>query len=483
MYWFAIHAPQLALEYALRGQAIPLPCALCDSHEVRQANQAALGAGIQPGMSRATALSLVTGLHIFEDCPETARAALHTLATALLAYTPAVSLHPPDGLLLEVSGSLRLFGGVTALRASIRQALVPRGLTARVASAPTAHGAWLLAQYQDGACISRRDQLPAGLAPLPIHLLRHAAPHCAGLAAMGIRDFGALTSLPRAGLSRRYGPALLDEIDAALGHSTEPRRWFEAPASFDQSLELFANSDQAEILLKATQPLFQALRTWLVARHQSTRQLTWQGIHESGRHTHPATTFHLLSSLAGQNIARWTGLLREHLARSTLAAAIHTLRLLCTDTEPVANTHGELFACSPCAPDALPQLLDRLQARWGREHIQRLGLADDHRPEHAYHVGPFNTPTHQPHSHPPELPRPLWLLDPPLALCERHHHPWWQGPLTLLHGPERIETGWWDGPWVERDYFIAENTEGVWVWIYRNRRPHAAGWFLHGLFG
>jgi protein ImuB len=84
----------------------------------------------------------------------------------------------------------------------------------------------------------------------------------------------------------------------------------------------------------------------------------------------------------------------------------------------------------------------------------------------------------------PGMPRPLWLLHEPLQLAERQHRPWWRGPLTLLSGPERIETGWWDAHLVQRDYFIAEGESG-WVWIYRARTVQGteAGWFLQGVFG
>jgi protein ImuB len=52
------------------------------------------------------------------------------------------------------------------------------------------------------------------------------------------------------------------------------------------------------------------------------------------------------------------------------------------------------------------------------------------------------------------------------------------GPLKLLAGPERIESGWWDGNEVARDYFVAQTLEHELVWIYRARGA-AGGWFLH----
>ncbi|NDH42856.1 MAG: DNA polymerase Y family protein, partial [Betaproteobacteria bacterium] len=64
---------------------------------------------------------------------------------------------------------------------------------------------------------------------------------------------------------------------------------------------------------------------------------------------------------------------------------------------------------------------------------------------------------------------------------------YWQGPLKLIAGPERIETAWWDGQWFARDYFIASDEQAALYWIYRSRQD-ASGqarlqWFIQGCFG
>jgi len=77
-------------------------------------------------------------------------------------------------------------------------------------------------------------------------------------------------------------------------------------------------------------------------------------------------------------------------------------------------------------------------------------------------------------------PRPLWLLDcaRPLDVVLE------TAPWVLRDGPERIESGWWDGGDCRRDYFVAETPAGEIAWIYRDHR-HATDdgeWFMHGLF-
>jgi protein ImuB len=47
-------------------------------------------------------------------------------------------------------------------------------------------------------------------------------------------------------------------------------------------------------------------------------------------------------------------------------------------------------------------------------------------------------------------------------------------------GPERIETGWWRGRYVRRDYYRVETSAGERYWLFRRRRD--GRWFLHGAF-
>ena len=67
------------------------------------------------------------------------------------------------------------------------------------------------------------------------------------------------------------------------------------------------------------------------------------------------------------------------------------------------------------------------------------------------------------------------------ALEEMGSIPCHHGPLKLLAGPERIESGWWDGEDMARDYFIARTADAALLWVYRERSP-AGAWYLHGIF-
>ena len=80
----------------------------------------------------------------------------------------------------------------------------------------------------------------------------------------------------------------------------------------------------------------------------------------------------------------------------------------------------------------------------------------------------------------PDAPRPIWLLAQPQPLAQLFEaQPW-----VLRDGPERIESGWWDGADMRRDYFVADTPDGATAWIYRDHRYGIddGEWFLHGLF-
>jgi len=122
-------------------------------------------------------------------------------------------------------------------------------------------------------------------------------------------------------------------------------------------------------------------------------------------------------------------------------------------------------------------LIERLRARLGVEAVLGIANRAEHRPEHAGVITDLEEKQLQLYFG----ERPFWLLDRPKPLAEIGAVPSLDGPLDLLAGPERIESGWWDGEDVARDYFVARMQSEALVWIYRERRGEG-GWYLHGVF-
>ncbi len=528
MWWFGLFFDRLSLDAVRCGAPASgsQPLAICNRLLILDADDHARTLGVMPGMKRVTALALAPTLLVCERDHAGEQAALDSLAAWALQFTPAVSLQPdlpfgelddtpcPCGLLLEVAPSLRCFGGAGALLAQLRHGLQSLGFQARIGAAPNAAAAWLFARHRDGLQAGQ-TRLEAALRKLPAALLARSRAQREMLEAIGAYRVDDLLALPRAGLARRCGRALLDELDRALGRQPEPRRWFEAPARFETRLELLARVEHAEMLLFAARRLLERLAGWLAARHCAVRGFELHAEHErhgaSGQHTDTLLIIRLAEP--SRDTGRLCALLRERLAVTRLAAPVRALCLCCDEIVPLPATSALLFPGTDTAPESLSRLVERLQARLGSRQVQRLTPVADHRPEIAYRIEVADAPAQQPSAsvRPPAaaarpalparrprepgpianapvacLPRPLWLLHQPMAIGERHNRPWWHSAFTLLAGPERIEGGWWDASLVQRDYFIAEDEHHALYWIYRERlAPDDArhGWFVHGRFG
>jgi len=501
MLWLALHTPLLSLEAfsaTLPAEAAARPVALVAEHRIAAANAAAQRLGVQGGQKRATALALAPDLLLGQaDAARDARA-LQALAQGALAFTPAVTLEGADCVLLEVQASLRCFGGLAPLRQRLHAALAPLGHRLQPATAPTALGAALLARWRsDGPQAADLPALQALLDAAPVWLLGPGREHWEALQGMGLRTLADLRVLPRAGLARRFGESLLDDLDRALGRRADPREWVVLPGTFDSRLELYARADSSEQLLYGAAVLLARLVAWAQAQQARIGGFTLRMRHEPRHREQHGSHTDLEIALAEPSCdaEHLRLLLRERLSNLVLPAPTLELRLHCRQPVRSAAPNGELFPTQAGQGEGLTRLLERLRARLGDAQVQQLQPLADHRPERATGRRParalaaFTAPG-PPAQTPQTLPlhRPVWLLPEPLPLPERQSLPLLDGrPLQLLSGPERIEAGWWDGALAARDYFIAQAADGALVWVYRARLPLAAaaeeGWFLQGRFG
>ncbi|MBC7716624.1 MAG: DNA polymerase Y family protein [Pseudorhodobacter sp.] len=523
MLWIALHLPLLSLESftatllpELGGELQDQPVALMDAQRVLHANAAALALGVKPNLKRATALALAPQLTLGQADRQRDTQALTSVAHAALAFTPSVVFGAMDDtlieasndahtVLLEVHASLRYFGGFERLLQALQTAVLPLGHTLQIASAPTAQGAALLSRMaasQPRHCTDVKA-LTRMLDSAPVWLLGPGRVHWEALESMGLRSLGDLRRLPRAGLARRFGEALLDELDRALGQRPDPRVWLTLPEVFISKLELFARADTTEQVLHGASILLARLVAWAVARQVQVRRFTLRMLHEP-RHrnqlsthaqTPPVSELEVALGEPSRDAAHLLVLLRERLANVQLAAPTLDLHLHCFDVAHRAAPNAELFPTAGSEREGVTRLIERLQARLGAEHIQRLVAVQDHRPERGGVMQAAGLSTRVPSASRAvgaasnsTAQRPVWLLPKPLALTERQARPLLDGrPLQLLCGPERIEAGWWDAALAERDYFIAQAADGALVWVYRARLPlsveaDAQGWFLQGRF-
>lgn len=506
--WIGVHLPQLALEALEQSQGEAGPSsqtvAVAELQGGAQcivaADAQARRAGVRAGMSLAAALALAPQLAVRTRKPHRERVLLERIARLALAFTPRVSLAPPDELLLEIKGSLRLFGGATKLGSAFLKECRAAGVQPKLALAPTplaalagarcaawAAGAARSAEDVTGTAASRfkisdESRLIGALAPLPLAVLRWPRQVLDRLAKIGVRTIGEVLRLPRAGFARRFGAETLASLDRLTGRAPDPRRSFRAPERFRMRRGCTYDLEHHEAILAALTPCFEALAKFLESRQCGITELECRLWH---RHAQPTCCVLNLAAPAASG-ADLQALLAERLAALALPEPVRSFELRSGRLVPRALRAASLWQPGEHGGGAAAHsvdLIEMLRARLGSDAVYGLAVHATHRPEAASRRSQPAAARPAMASPWPAFRRPLWLLPDPEPLCESGGLPRWRGPLRLLGEPERIETGWWEAQGdVARDYYQAVDIRGVRLWVYRERRqPHR--WFLQGVFG
>lgn len=430
--------------------------------------------------------------HLGAPASQPAQQDLERLVVGAQRLTPRVSLEPPDGLLLEVKGSLHLFGGVQGLSREMAAECSRLRMPCTLAVAPTPLAALALARATrklaaPAALLAITDpaQLVGKLSPLPLATLRWPQDTLDRLTRIGVRTIGEALRLPRAGFARRFGTAQLQTLDRLVGRANDIKRRFEVRARFRRRRELIYELESHAALLAVLEPLLADLGEFLTARQCGVLALECRLWHRAVPPTRcvlrlaaPLADPVQLAALLGERLSALV--LPEPVRACELRSGALVSRVLASGGLWQAGEHGGGAAAQA------PELIERLRARLGPEAVYGLRIVEDHRPEAAWKVREpvFATPAVQSGSG-NEMPsdrRPLWLLPKPRQLNERDGLPRRRGALRLLGEAERIETGWWDGKEIARDYYTAVDARGARLWVFREREmPHR--WFLHGVFG
>jgi protein ImuB len=365
--------------------------------------------------------------------------ALAPIAAWACQFTPRVSLEPPEALLLEVQGSLRLFGGFASLQQRLDAGLSEMALPFSLASAPTARAALWLARGEGQV-----------LEALPVEVTRFDSEF---LKDIGVATLGALLKLPRDGLARRCGArGEIDQGSAARAARSSRRRRASTPDSSCRRRSRMPKGCLARAACSCAEGL---------PRRTRNRAFRLTLLHEDA-----STAVEVGLASPARDAGRLAQLVRERLAAVALPGAVTAVRLEAGNFAPLPGASAGMFGDPAGEAEDEARLAERLRAG-SDAAMYGLAALPDHRPEHAWRrVEPGEW---DPRSAPAPGPRPLWLLEPRRLR---------QGEFSALAGPERIESGWWDGDDAKRDYFVACLPDASLVWVYRE----AGEWYLHGLF-
>ena len=455
-------------------------------------------------------------------------AAQRALASIALGFTPRVALLD-EAVLLEVSGSLRLFGGLTRLAQLLGQQasqfFQENRVLAHISRAQGATSLIALGRLRQvrHACNLPLDRQPEAarqlVAELPMHTLSAARAHLGVLERIGCRNWDDLLRLPRDGVARRFGAPLLAALDRARGHAPDGYDWLVLPESFDEKLELDALVIHAPALMAGAERLLLHLQAWLLGRQSGVcaLKLVWQL--DKRRDVPPTGELVVRTAQPAQDLRHVARLIAEQLGQQRLPAPVHTLSLLSLETEKLldaAAATASLLMQERKQGDSALELVERLSARLGAGQVQVWQPCADHRPEQmqrwvsassapsaiksiAARARPvrtrgLNDMENEAWEHKTEALYPSWLLHPPLRLAMQGNSPVYQGRLVRLAGPQRLEASGWlmagdkagdqagegaaqserSKPPAIRDYFIYRSGQAGLLWLYSERLPVAA---------
>lgn len=481
MLWLCLRFHQLPLQALTRQQAstgqsvttpVAAPVVIVEKQRVLQADDSATETGIKPGQSIATVRALAGTITLLERDPAAEQRCLQQLCCWAYNITPSLCSYRQDSLLLEVGSCLALYRGLDNVLATIRTDLSCRAYTYCCGLATTPKAAWLLSHTDQDQGQALQLDLEQQLAPLPLQLLAGFSRQIEALNKAGLWHFSDILSLPPQALARRCGHKFIHVLQQILGTAEDRQLTFQPPEEFSDDYwfgyEVKANQE----LQPAIQMLLQTLCQFLRNTQLQCQQIEWRlyGIN------HQLRSFEVRSTLPLSSWQEWHKLTQIKVEQLQLDIGVEWIRLSCEQLVAGQAHNHDLFNQAQREP--LHSLLDRLQNRLGLQAVEKIACRDEHLPEFA---GYSSTDQHTD----PAVntacagQRPFWLMPQPQLLRYTKQQLYWNGRLTLLAGPERIEDNWWLNA-VSRDYYVARDPQGQQYWVFRDRLRK--DWYIQGIF-
>lgn len=446
----------------------------------------------------------------------TDEAAQQAICALSLSFTPRVAMSG-NAVVLEVSGSLSLFGGLhklaALLEANLHAFFKKNSLVAQIERAQAATSLIALGRLK---LLRAGQKLPACVADMPMHTLTATHPHLAVLERTGCRTWGDLLALPRDGVARRFGASLLAALDQARGALPEAYTWRVLTEQFEQKIELDALVIYTPALMTGVNALLVQLHAWLLGRQSGLCALKLIWHLDKRRDVPPTGELVLRTAQPAQDLQHVARLIAEQLNQVVLSAPVHSITLVSLETvslRDAAAATASLLVEPKQQGVSSSQFIERLGARLGPASVEVWQPQADHRPEGMQRwvtaetiavttkSGAACERIHSSKSikdteNTPKTDAlfPTWLLRQPLKLASKAGAPLHQGALVKLAGPQRLEaTGWLLADTSDilpalRDYFIYRSSQGVLLWIYSERLALAERdqtqreWYLHGVF-
>lgn len=478
----ALKLQPLALIRPEKGQVI-----------IASVNKSAEKVGVCDGMPLADARAVAPQLLTMEYEVERSEKILKAMAEWCSRYTPLVTVDAAEGLWLDMTGGMHLFGGEKPLLQDINSAFQQLDYTVRIAIADTPGGSWAIARHAPTGPIVALGALRRRLSPLPVEALRLPPELSVRLISLGFRKIGDLCALPRGPLARRLGQEVLMRLDQALGEAGEALTTFRAPPV----LEMRAHVPEGVMVLSGIILVLKKLTDKLCAKLGESGAGLRHGRFQAFLFDGQVETINIHTSSPSKNAKHLFKLFEEKASKMNVGFGAESFVLAALVVEQVSGMQKGLDGLEDTqdSPTMLPELIDRLHQRLGNDSVYSMQPRQSHLPERcSVRAVPLTPSTAE--TWPQDRPRPVLLLSRPAPIDVVAPVPDYppmmfrykgkQHRICHAEGPERIEQEWWRQKGELRDYYRLEDQAGQRYWIYRlghYAQDTPSRWFLHGFFG
>ncbi len=519
-----VDVPALPLQLLIRQRPAwaAHPAAVVDRDRpqgvVEWVNEPARRAGVLPGMSYATGLSLAGGLRAAEVPPGDVAAGVDAIVALLRRFTPGVepSRTRPGVFWLDASGLQPLFASLVDWGRGVRARLRAAGFQGRVVVGFTRFGTYALAR-SPGGLVGRRAE-PSGddwraragaeadrgdgdgrvtvlddaaaerraVRRVPLRRLDVDPALRDALDTFGVRTVGEFLRLPAAGVRRRFGREAHRLHREAAGDLTVPFRPAPAVEPLARRLDLDAPETGVERLLFRVKQALDPLLGVMASRQEALAGLELRLRLDTPAAAPRAERVERIRPAAPTlDVRQVLNLVHLRIEGLTLSAGVIEIGLAVT---PARATREQLRLFQEGTRRdlrAADRAVARIRAEFGDGAVVRAALADGHLPEAAFAWQPLD-----------HVVRPVPAPDGILSLVRRFFAAprrlssprqreldgrvrggAGRGEVSGMRGPYVVSGGWWRTP-IHRDYYFAGVGGRAWRWIYYDRRRRA--WFEQG---
>ena len=452
------------------------PVAITEHQQIWQCNEPAAQSAITTAMSINHALMLNPVIELHERDIKKEAIKLQELSHWAYRFTSLVSVYNDHTIALEIGRSIKLFNNLKVILNLAKHDLSSFKIVTKLGLAKTPKAAYV-ASFSGQQTLQQNSQQTfrsSAIKHLDIDQKTINKLHNCGF-----KTLNCLQAIPKPELGSRFGKELVTYLDQFWGNIADPQIAITPPETFHANVDFAEPIRNLTWIQQQLDRLLVDLTQFAQLRQLICRSFTWRFYHENNRLLKTVT---VMLSAKQNTLAVFKELTELKLAETQLNWEFSCIELSSTQLVPLQLFNDDLF--SPQANQhQYNQLVDKLISRLGHNALTRVLPQSEHLPElanarrHAFseaikeHHGMYVLN--------PLKDEPLWLLEHPKRLAQQAHSPLFEGPLNIIHGPNRISSHWWAKP-QRRDYFIARQRSGRLLWIFFDQGDRS--WHLHGLF-